>query len=108
MSVDFSKFKPGQALHCTIEKMPRTEDAEVTLVRLMRLDPENKKALARAHRMRQQRLNVYNRGNRMWTSREKPARVVSVAIGENWTLPFSHDLTNDIKSVAQFINIKAK
>jgi hypothetical protein len=108
MSVDFNKLKPGQPLHCTIEKMPRTEDAEVTLVRLMRMDPQNKKALARAHRMRQQRLNVFNRGNRMWTSREKPARVVQVAVGENWTLPYTHDLANDIKSVVQFISIKAK
>ena len=51
-TLDVSKFKPGQTLVCTVEKLPKASDASDTIARLMRLDPETKKALRRAQRMR--------------------------------------------------------
>ena len=51
-SPDMSKFKPGQNLVCTISKAPTTDDQADTIARLMRLDPETKRALRRAQRMR--------------------------------------------------------
>ncbi|CAG0981900.1 hypothetical protein PHYC_01811 [Phycisphaerales bacterium] len=106
--IDVSKFKAGQDLICTVAKTPGSEDACLTIERLMRLDPANKKALRRAQRMRKQRELVYTRGNRDWVSREKPARVVHVTPGESWTLAFNHDVARDLSSVGEFLTVKAK
>ncbi|MBK9188247.1 MAG: hypothetical protein HUU18_05955 [Phycisphaerales bacterium] len=99
-------LKPGQNVQCTVEKSPRAEGALKTIERLMRLDPENKKALRRAQVVRDRRLNVYNRGNRDWTSREKPARVVGVRKGVSWTLPYNVSLASDLRSVEAFLTLK--
>jgi len=103
-----SSYTPGQNLHCTIDKLPRTADAVATIARLMRMDPVNKRALRRAQRMRRQRMVVYNRGNRDWISREKSARVVHVGVGENWVLPYTLDLAHDLVSIANYVTIKAQ
>lgn len=104
---DVSKFKVGQDLSCTITKKPATDDQRGTIARLMRKDPETKKALRRAQRMRRQRMIVYNRGNRDWVSREPSAKVVHVAHGETWTMAYSHDLAGDLAVVQPFVQIKA-
>lgn len=101
-------YKPGQTIVCTVSKAPISKSANATIERLMRLDPANIKALRRAQRMRRQRMLVYNRGNRDWVSREKPARVVYVAPGKTWSMPFSLALEADLKRVASFVSIKAK
>ena len=106
--LDTSKFKPGTNLVCTIDKLPRTEDQTSTLARLMRKDPIAKRALRRAQRMRRQRMIVYNRGNRDWVSREPSARVVRIAKGESWTMPYTLDLANDLAIVQPYISIKTK
>ncbi len=108
MSSSTHAYKPGQHLHCTVSKLPRTADQADTLARLMRLDPTNKKALRRAQRMRRQRMIVYNRGNRDWYSREKAAKVIHVGIGENFTLPYTHDLAHDLAVVGAFVSVKSK
>jgi hypothetical protein len=105
---DAPQFKPGQSLVCTISKLPRTEDQESTLARLMRKDPAAKRALRRAQRMRRQRMIVYNRGNRDWYSREKSAQVVRIAPGQSWTMPFTLDLAGDLATVEAFVTIKAQ
>jgi hypothetical protein len=107
MSLDLSKFKPGQQVVCTVEKLPRTEDAESTIMRLMRRDSGNRRALRRAQVVRKQRLNVYNRGNRMWTSREKPAQVVLALPGQSWTMYFTADSLGDLHAVSKYISIKS-
>jgi hypothetical protein len=106
-TIDTSKFKPGQNLVCTIDKVPATDDQSSTIARLMRKDPVTKRALRRAQRMRRQRMIVYNRGNRDWVSREPSARVVRVAKGESWTMPYSLDLATDLAVVQSFISVKA-
>jgi hypothetical protein len=106
-AADILKFKPGQNLVCTVTKAPRTDDQADTIARLMRMDPETKRALRRAQRMRRQRMIVYNRGNRDWYSREKSAKVVHVAKGESWTMPYSHDLADSLTRVQPFVSIKS-
>ena len=108
MATTTPTYKPGQHLECTVSKLPRTDDQAATIARLMRLDPENKRALRRAQRMRRQRMVVYNRGNRDWYSREKSAKVVHVGVGESFTLPYSHDLAHDLAVVSGFVTIKTK
>ena len=105
-TLDTSKFKPGQNLVCTIDKVPRNDDQVSTLARLMRKDPVTKRALRRAQRMRRQRMIVYNRGNRDWVSREPSARIVRIAQGQTWTMPYTLDLANDLAIVQRFVSVK--
>lgn len=104
--IDVSKFKAGQSVSLTIDKVPASHGAQTTLERLMRLDPTAKKALRRAQRLRKQRELVYNRGNRDWVSREKPARVVRVVKGEAFTVPFNADVARDLASVGAYLSAK--
>lgn len=106
MALELSSLKPGSTLACTVVKAPRTPDQEATIARLMRQDAALKKGLRHAQHLRQQRLVIYNRGNRDWVKREKPARVVRVAVGQNWSMPFTFDKVADLKSVAKFIEFK--
>lgn len=99
-------FKPGQSIRCTIAKTPRAKGPRETIARLMRLDPENARGLRRAQLLRSRRMNAYIRGNRLWHSREKAARVVRVAPGESWNLPFTPALAPDLKSVASYLTIE--
>ncbi len=98
-------LKPGQNVACAVARLPRSTDDLDTIARLMRRDPANKKALRRAQKLRRQRLDVHNRGNRMWTSREKAARVVRVAPGESWTMAYTPDIAPDIRAVEAFLTI---
>lgn len=107
MAVDFTKFKPGSMITCTIAKRPRTEDQEITIERLMRQDKANRKALRRAHDLREQRVIIYNRGNRDWTKREKTARVVRAEVGQAWSMTYTHDKAADLKAIEKFVTVKA-
>ncbi len=106
--MDLATIKPGTTVVCTVLKHPRTDDRVSTISRLMRNDPENRRALRTAHRMRQQRLNVYNRGNRDWVSREHPAVVVRPEVGASWTMTFTLDKVADLKNLEGFVGVKAK
>lgn len=100
-------FKAGQNVVCTVTALPKATGAISTIERLMRRDPENRRALGRAQTKRRQRMNVYNRGNRDWVSRETAARVVRVEKGAEWKMVFTLDLAPDIASVSRFLQIKA-
>jgi len=103
---NIDSFKAGQKLVCTITKLPQAAADGKTIARLMRLDHENKKALRHAQKVRGQRILIYNRGNRDWVSREKCAKVVHVAVGQEWTIAFTLDMAHDLKKVAGLISIK--
>jgi len=100
-------FKAGQNVVCTVTALPKATGAISTIERLMRRDPENRRALGRAQTKRRQRMNVYNRGNRDWVSRETAARIVRVEKGAEWKMVFTLDLAPDIASVSRFLQIKA-
>ena len=96
----------GQTLRCTVAKAPRAKAATDTIARLMRLDPANVKSLRRAQPLRARRMNTYIRGNRVWHSREKAARVVRVAAGQSWDLPMNPTIADDLKAVASYLSIE--
>lgn len=96
----------GHTLRCTVAKTPMAKGPKDTIARLMRLDPENAKGLRRAQHLRARRMNTYIRGNRVWHSREKAARVVRVATGETWSLPMNPSIAPDLKSVAAYLTIE--
>lgn len=101
-----SSLKPGQNVICTVNAVPRATGKISTIERLMRRDPDNRRALARAQTKRRQRITIYNRGNRQWVSRETPAKVVRVAKGAEWKMTYTLDVAPDIASVSSFIEIR--
>ncbi|USN98650.1 MAG: hypothetical protein H6810_10845 [Phycisphaeraceae bacterium] len=97
---------PGQAVRCTVTKTPRAKGHRDTIARLMRLDPDNARILRRAQKVRLDRLHRYIRGNRLYSSREKPARVVRVADGATWQMALTPTIAPDLKSVAGFLSVE--
>ncbi len=100
-----SSLKPGQNITCEVTKVPSNEDAQQTIEKLMRKDINHKRSLRKAQHKRAQRINIYNRGNRDWVSREKPARVVRVTKGAKWTMLFTPDLMGEMRNVEKYIKI---
>lgn len=99
-------LSPGQQVRCTIAAQPRSEGARKTIERLMRRDPQAARGLRRAQQLRQRRMNAYIRGNRLWHSREKAARVVVAKPGRSWTMTVDPIITPELKSVAGYLAIE--
>jgi hypothetical protein len=106
MASKVDSLKPGQKITCTISTAPRTTDAAQTLERLMRADPDNRRGLAKAQKLRRQRVVIYNRGNRDWTKREKTARVVRAEKSATWNMVYRLDMAPDLKAVEACLTIK--
>ncbi|HCT46732.1 MAG: hypothetical protein CMJ35_11185 [Phycisphaerae bacterium] len=99
-------LQAGDSVKCTISKVPNNHGSRATITRLMRRDPEIKRGLARAQRMRRQRMHAYIRGGRMWYSREKAAQIAICEQGNSWSMRFTHDIAPDIASVEQYLSIE--
>lgn len=102
-----TSFKPGQFIRCTVTKLPRSENGRITVERLMRMDPGVKRGLRKAHKKRQQNLNVYIRGNRDWTSRAKCGKLCRVEKGEAWTMRYDLHVANDLASLEGCLKVEA-
>ncbi len=96
----------GETVTCTIERVPNNKGACDTITRLMRRDPDIKRNLARAQKLRRRRMHSYIRGNRLWYSREKAARVARCEQGVTWTMPFTFDISPDLNSVAEYLKVE--
>lgn len=104
--IDTSSFKAGQALRCTIVKLPRARAPRKTLERLMWRDPEVAKGLRKSQKLRRRNTVVYNRGNRDWVQRMQCPRIIEVKVGEEWTMPYDPSIAADLESVGAFIKTK--
>jgi len=96
----------GDRISLTVNTMPNNKSARDTIERLMRRDPEVKRGLARAQRMRRQRMHSYIRGGRRWYSRERAARIVACEQGRSWTMPYTHDIAPDLRSVESYLSVE--
>ena len=96
----------GESLKCTINKVPNNKASRDTITRLMCRDPDIKRNLARAQRMRRQRMHAYVRGGRMWYSREKAAKIAICEQGNSWSMRFTHDIAPDLASVEQYLSLE--
>ncbi|MCA9274892.1 MAG: hypothetical protein KDA29_02595 [Phycisphaerales bacterium] len=96
----------GDTIKCTISKVPNNKGSRDTITRLMRRDPDIKKNLARAQRMRRQRMHAYIRGGRMWYSREKAAQIAICEQGSSWSMRFTHDIAPDLASVEKYLAVE--
>lgn len=99
-------FEVAAPVRCTVLKVPRSEGARKTIERLMRQDRRNAKGLRRAQQLRMKRLNRYIRGNRLYTSREKAARVVQPRPGQSWQMALVPHIVPDLKSVAEYLRVE--
>ena len=106
MADTLETLNAGDSVRCTINKVPMKASSAKTIERLMRMDPTNKKALDHAQHLRDKRKNVYVRGNRWWTSREKSARVVRCETGNSWTMPFTFQIKPDLASVSSYLTME--
>ncbi len=96
----------GDTIKCTISRAPNNKGSRDTITRLMRRDPEIKRNLARAQRMRRQRMNAYIRGGRMWYAREKAAQIAQCEQGNAWSMRFTHDIAPDLRSVERYLSLE--
>lgn len=100
-------FKPGQSVRCTITKHVRVPSAQQTILRLMRLDPDIKRALVKAQEHRLRTLVVRGRGGRPWPTRRRSSKIARADMGATWTMPYTPLLAKDIASVADCLKIEA-
>jgi len=99
-------LKPGQTVHCTLLKMPRSRGNSKTVRALMLRDPENVRAARRAQKLRRRNTVVYNRGNRDWVQRRPCARIAILKTGVNWSFVYQLDLADELRSVEKLVKIK--
>ncbi len=99
-------LKAGQNIEVTITDAPRREADRKTIARLMRLDPDIKRALTKAQHHRMKTLVVRSRGKRPWAVRQKSARIARVENGASWKMTYFPHVANDFRSVEKFLSIK--
>jgi len=100
------QLRPSQRVHVTINRVPRTQDAQQTIARLMRLDPEIRRLLRRAQRRRRQAKRDMPSSSLVGVIRPKATRVAKVEPGASWTMPYFPQLASDLRSVADYLEIK--
>lgn len=101
-----TSYSAGQHIKCTVTGMPSSKGAEYTIARLMRLDPDNYRALSRSHQERSQNLIYRSRGGRPWAKRVIAAKIVRPERGESWTMPFFPQMAGELNAVARFVKIE--
>lgn len=98
--------KPGQQITLTVEAEPRRDDQRQTIQRLMRRDPQTSKALRRGQLLRKRNLRTKQRGGRQWAIRERVGKVAHAARGATWTMTYTPDLEQDLRSIERFVAIR--
>lgn len=105
--LNLDALKPGQNVRVTITSAPLVEDDAQTVMRLMRNDPDIKRALKKGSRDRMQNLYVRSRGLRPWEVRRKSAKIAKTEKGESWTMPWAPHMAADMRRVAKYVELKA-
>ena len=93
----------GDNIKLTITSVPSNKSARDTIVRMMRRDPDIKRNLTRAQKLRAKRMHSYIRGGRMWYAREKAARIAQCESGNAWTMSYTHDIRPDLASIEKYL-----
>ena len=101
------KLKAGQQIEVTIKEAPRREADRKTIARLMRFDPDIKRALTKAQNHRMKTLVVRSRGRRPWAVRVKSARIARVETGASWKMTYFPHVAPEFRSVEKFLTVKA-
>ncbi|MBX3365212.1 MAG: hypothetical protein KF866_10635 [Phycisphaeraceae bacterium] len=99
-------YTPGKMIECTIQSVPLAKGPKDTIARLMRRDPATAKALRAGQRIRRQTTPTTGRGGRVWYIRPRCGKVVKVAKGQSWQMPYTPDIARDLESVASYLSVK--
>lgn len=100
-------IKPGQNIRCVVSKEILRDADLKTVMRLMRLDPSNKRALTKAQETRVHDLIIRSRGKRPWEVRAKSSKIVRAVPGATWTMRYFPHVRPDFEAVAQYLTIQA-
>lgn len=101
------QLKPGQTVTCTIKAVPGNAAGIKTLTRLMQMDRRVVKGLRKAQKRRRKELTWKPRGGREWANRERTSDIVQVRAGESWSMTFVPHIASDLRSVEEWIDVKA-
>jgi hypothetical protein len=102
-----AEMKPGSKVTFTVTKLPAKESLRKTIFRLMRQETRVQRALDKLAKGRADGGNdVHQRGGRMWHSRKKASRVVTLKTGASFTITATPQLSADLKSVEKYLSRK--
>jgi hypothetical protein len=96
----------GQKLQFTVKRDLRRGDIYDTVQRLMRLDPDNKRALKKAQEHRMRTLKVRSRGGRPFEMYQNASKVCVPVEGASFSLEYFPHIRRDIESVQHVLDIK--
>lgn len=100
-------IEPRSTMTFTVTSVPKAARARKTIMRLMRMQPDVQKGLARLAARREREDNrEQQRGGRIWTSRAKVTKLVRVAVGESFTLKVTPQIVPDLRSVERHLEAK--
>ncbi len=99
-------LNPGQNVTCTVTRVPRAKAPFQTIQRLMRRDEGIRAGLRKAQSRRRRTMHSYIRGGKEWFNRQRVGKLARVKDGASWTMPFTPDLANDLRSVESYLEIK--
>ncbi len=99
-------LEPGQRIRCTVTKVIRREDEWQTVTRLMRRDPEIKRALKKAQEHRARTLVVRSRGGRPWPMHTRPAKFAVPVQGATWEMEYVPLLRADVEAIADAVQVE--
>jgi hypothetical protein len=102
----FDDFKPGETIVCTVTAEPGVPKRMLTIQRLMRRNPGIAKALKNGQLRRRQQPRFATRGGRPWHIREKVGKVAMVKAGAEWSMTYTLDIADDLRSVERFLDVK--
>ena len=105
--MNLDDLKAGQKVTCTIKGQLQEGNARDTITRLMRFDPDLKRALKKSQEHRKRTLPVRVRGGRPGVDRKKAAKVAVPVEGASWTMTWFPHIKPDLQSVAKLLDIKS-
>lgn len=98
---------PGTQVQVTVIKKPTNAAAQKTIIRLLCKDKTVKADAARLRKSRAAGLQWNNRGGREWAVRVPKIQPVQATVGVSKSIKATLDVLTDLKSVSQFVEVKA-
>jgi len=99
-------YTPGSDIKLTVTETPKTEAAEDTIRRLMRMNTEMQRELNKANRHREKTTIVRIRHGNVWHQRQRVPKRVHAVKGESWTMKYRPQLAGDLASVSKYLSIE--
>ena len=99
-------LKAGDTIKCTVTKTIRVHSKRETVTRLMRFDPDIKRALKKGQERRMRDLHIRSRGGRPFEMYQRAAKVAVPVEGATWQMTYIPHIKGDIAAVSDCISIE--